>query len=164
MLVKPRYWQEFFTGNTVDWFIFNSKREIGKFDSINWKVTFGDAVRNLWLRRNTLIFKHQDCGTGDVYWRTIIAARDFESSKEALGFSESISKEIRIGWEKPKAEWVKCNVDGACGEDGLMAGCGGLIRDSKWSLDIRLQHEPRLLGQPFVGIAKHARWAEPCLE
>lgn len=130
MLIKPICWQIFFSGNIVEWFIFNSKREIGKIESINWKVTFGEAMRNLWLQRNAFIFKHQNCGASDLYWKTILAAREFADSRNVLSFSELVSSEIRIGWEKPEAEWVKCNVDSASGDNGLEAGCGGLLRDS----------------------------------
>lgn len=52
MLVKPRYWPDFFQGETIDWFLFNSKRAVGKVENINWKTIFGEAVRRIWLRRN----------------------------------------------------------------------------------------------------------------
>lgn len=47
MLIELNHWQRFFTGSIIEWFIFNSKREIRKMERINWKVTFGEAVRNL---------------------------------------------------------------------------------------------------------------------
>lgn len=52
MLIKPRFWTEFFNGDIVNWFQFNNKRDIGKIDSLNWKLTFGEAIRKIWFRRN----------------------------------------------------------------------------------------------------------------
>lgn len=46
-LIQPAYWDTFFRGDTVEWIIYNSKREIGKINDINWKLTFGEAVRRL---------------------------------------------------------------------------------------------------------------------
>lgn len=40
MLIKPVYWSDFLKGNTVEWFTFNSKNEIGNLENLNWKVIF----------------------------------------------------------------------------------------------------------------------------
>lgn len=52
MLVKPVYWQNFFSGNTIEWFTYNYKKDIRKLEDLNWRVTFGEAVRRIWLCRN----------------------------------------------------------------------------------------------------------------
>lgn len=47
-----------------------------------------------------------------------------------LNFSDSGWREIKVQWQPPAKDWVKCNVNGANKEDGSVSGCGGLVRDS----------------------------------
>lgn len=49
MLVNPKHWPKFFSGNIIDWLNFNSSREIGKANYTGWKLTFGEGVRRNWL-------------------------------------------------------------------------------------------------------------------
>lgn len=130
MLVHPSHWSNFFKGDIIDWFLFNSKREIRKLHTINWKLTFGEAVRRLWLRRNSFIFKNKMCRTEDVFWSIILATKEYEDSMSVLEFSNSFYREVNVCWLPPAEGWIKCNVDGACRDDGIAAGCGGVFRDS----------------------------------
>lgn len=52
MLVNPIFWLEFFRGDTTEWLRFNNKREIGKLEGPNWKLTFGEAICRTWLMCN----------------------------------------------------------------------------------------------------------------
>lgn len=124
MLIKPACWANFFRGDTFEWIIYNSKREIGKISSINRKLNFGEAVHRLWLRRNAYIFRNENCNTSNTFWSIILAARDFEESMGALAFSNSICREITIYWKPPEIGWIKGNVDGANREEGRAASCG----------------------------------------
>lgn len=126
-LVKPNHRSDFFNGNTIDWIMFNSKKEIGKMESMSWKITFGEAVRRIWLRRNAFILKNKACDSVNLYRSIIIAVKQFEDSMEALSYSNSVSKEVTVKWSPLEEGWVKCNVDGASREDGSSAGCGGVI-------------------------------------
>lgn len=38
--------------------------------------------------------------------------------------------ETFIGWTFPENGWFKCNVDGACKNNGMATGCSGVILDS----------------------------------
>lgn len=44
---------------------------------------------------------------GDLYWTSIIAARDFDISKEVLSHSNLIRREINLGWEPLKFLMLK---------------------------------------------------------
>lgn len=50
-----------------------------------------------------------------------------------LSHSNLIRREAILGWEPLDIGWIKCNVDGARGEDGSTTSCGGLLRDSRGS-------------------------------
>lgn len=78
---------------------------------------------------------------GDLYWSSIIAARDFELSTKVLSHSNLIRWEVNLGWEPLASGWIKCNVDSACGAYGLMASCGGLLHDSscQWMTRFNLE-------------------------
>lgn len=136
LLIKPTFWPKFFYRDTIDQFTFNSRRELGKIESINWKITFVEVVRRLWLRRNAFIFRHEQCTTWNTYWNIIQAAREFENAMGMLRFSNLVWREISIKWQPSKKDWIKCNLDGASTDDRSATGCGGLIRDStgKWRL------------------------------
>lgn len=40
------------------------------------------------------------------------------------------SKEMLIGWTPPSGDWIKLNTNGASMGDTVLAGCGGVLRDS----------------------------------
>lgn len=101
MLVKPIYWPGFFRGETLAWFAFNSCREMGKFENLNWKVTFGETIRRIWLRRNALIFKAINCDIANLFWSIVAATKDFEESRGILKFSGLAFREIQISWSPP---------------------------------------------------------------
>lgn len=103
---------------------------MGKIESLNWKLTFGEAIRRIWLRRNVWVFNGNCCDVANLYWTIIAASKDFEDSMVLLNFSSLTTRETRIKWIPPDPGWMKCNVDGACRRDGSEAGCGGVLRDS----------------------------------
>lgn len=41
---------------------------------------------------------------------------------------------LKVIWQKPAAQWVKLNVDGASKGNPGPAGIGGIIRDSRSNL------------------------------
>lgn len=131
MLIQAKYWPTFFCGNFFEWIIFNSKKEIGKLNNSNWKLTFEEAIRRIWLRRNALIFRQEECDTANLYWRIINVVRGFEDSTEVLKFSNTTGREIIVGWNPLAEGWVKCNVDGSSRNDGTFASYGDIIRDEK---------------------------------
>lgn len=131
MLVQAKFWNNFFSGNFVEWFIFNSKKEMGKLNNSSWKLTFDEAIRRIWLRRNAWIFKQEVCDSANLYWKIILAVKDFEDSTEVLNFSNATGREITVGWNPPAEGWVKCNVDGSSRSNSISTSCGGLIRDEK---------------------------------
>lgn len=129
MLVKPSYWSEFFSGNITNWIMFNGRKEIGKLDNLNWKLTFGEAVQRIWLRRNSFILRNTNCDTGNLFWGIITAVKEFDDSIKALSFSNTICREIAVSWSPPTVGWIKCNIDRANLENGSSAGCGAVVRD-----------------------------------
>ncbi|KAF7824157.1 ribonuclease H [Senna tora] len=44
--------------------------------------------------------------------------------------SDFAQNPVKQGWEKPKDDWLKMNVDGAVCRVMGMAGCGGILRNS----------------------------------
>lgn len=131
MLIYAKYWPTFFSGNIIDWIIFNSKREIGRLNNTNWKLTFGEAIWKIWLRRDAWIFRQEKCEVANLYWKIILAVKDFEESMEVLKFSNTSKREITVKWTPLVEGWVKCSVDGSNKEDGTSLGCDGVIRDAK---------------------------------
>lgn len=107
LLIKSTYWPNFFSRNIIDWLTFNKNNDIGKFDHLNWRVVFAEAVRSLWLRRNTLIFKNSFYAAEELYWTIIIASREFEDSIKILSMSNLCSREVNFGWVPPGDGWVK---------------------------------------------------------
>lgn len=47
MLIHAKYWPAFFSGNIIDWILFNNKREIVKLNNTNWKQAFGETIRKI---------------------------------------------------------------------------------------------------------------------
>lgn len=128
MLVKPRCWRDFFFwGEFMEWLMYNSRRELGKFDNLSWKLTFGEAIRRIWLNRNAWVFNRKQCDIANLYWSILVASKDFENNREVLNFSNLAYKEICVGWTPPYPGWLKCNVDGTSGMDGYATGCGELF-------------------------------------
>lgn len=84
---------------------------MGKIESINCKVIFGEAVRRIWLIRNAFIFRNAPCATENLYWSIIVAAREFETSMDILSYSDRVCRELHIGWKAPVENWLKCNVE-----------------------------------------------------
>lgn len=141
MLIKPGYWTEFFRGDTTYWFRYNHRREIGKLENLNWKLTFDEAIRRIWLRRNAWIFNKVECDLARLYWSIIIAAREFENSSEVLKFSGMSRSINHVVWQPPGNGWLKCNVDGVSKCGGHGAGCGDVIKDStgNWIMGFALR-------------------------
>lgn len=141
MLVNPSHWSKFFKGDIIEWFYFNSRREIGKMGNLNWKLTFGEAIRRIWLKRNAWIFRNEACDTTNLFWSIITTAKEYDRSSNALKFTDLVGQEIHIAWQPPEEGWVKCNVDGPNSEYGSAAGCGGIIRDASgvWITGFRMK-------------------------
>lgn len=77
------------------------------------RLIFGEATRHIWLRRNALIFRQEECDTVNLYWKIILTVRNFEESFDVLRFSSSAVREVIARWIPPAKGWVKCNVDGS---------------------------------------------------
>lgn len=127
MLIKPNFWLEFFRGDFTDWLLFNTKRNIGKLDNPNWQLTFWEAIRRLWLRRNNWIFRNEEYDIANLFWSIIMSAKELEDSLEALRFSGLVRREMFVSWNPPEVGWIKCNVDGSSRKGGAEAGCGGIF-------------------------------------
>lgn len=119
MLVTSKHWHKFFSGDTIEWINYNSKREVGKAINTSWKLIFGEAVRKFWFQRNAYIFRNEECDAANLYWNIMLSVHQFEESMNVLKFSSSTSKEISINWKPPTEGWFKCNVDGSSKANGL---------------------------------------------
>lgn len=96
MLVNSKYWPEFFKGDIIEWLMFNNGKEIGKLDGLSWRITFGEAIRRIWLRRNAWIFRNEMCDVSNLYWNIIVATKHFEESLTSLELS-GMTNNRRIG-------------------------------------------------------------------
>lgn len=67
MLVKSKFWPDFFRGDTIEWFLLNNRKDMGKLENSNWRVIFEEAVRRIWLRRNAWVFRNQNCDASNLY-------------------------------------------------------------------------------------------------
>lgn len=118
MLVNLIFWAEFFRGDITEWFIFNSKREVSKLHSPNWKLAFREAVCRIWLNRNNWVFRNEDGDIANFYWNIIVAAKEFEENSKTLIFSDLVRNEASIAWQPSTDGWDKCNVGGSSREGG----------------------------------------------
>lgn len=140
MFIQPKHWPIFFSGNFTDWILFNSKNEIGKLNNSNWKLTFGEATRRIWLKRNAWIFWQEEFDVANLYWRIILAVREFKENVETLHFSNTSRREIQVRWSLLAEGWVKCNVNGSSRGDGTLVNYGGVICEARgnWICDFSM--------------------------
>lgn len=112
-----------------EWLKTNCKADIkSKIMGIPWKVLFPMGVWQLWLHRNSFVFR-----TGKVdrssFKRSIKDSVEFFS----IGMNAKLTKAktiVAVGWEKPPVGWVKLNSDGsALGNLRRVGGGGGVIGD-----------------------------------
>lgn len=94
---------------------------------------FGIILWMLWKARANLIFQGQAVSLNGILTSAMRLQLDYHHCRAALRASTPESRryiQILIGWSPPPSSWVKCNTDGSvCGQD-MLAGCGGVCRDS----------------------------------
>ena len=115
------------------WLEVNCKANIKYYRmGIPWKIVFPMGVWQLWLHRNTFLFKSGKVNRS-CYNKSVKDSVEYFS----IGLNAKLPKVksvVAVGWEKPPAGWVKLNSDGSALSSLGRAGGGGVIRDheGKW--------------------------------
>lgn len=81
-----------------------------------------------------MIFRDEECDAANLYWKILLAVKQFEDSFDVMKFSDTSRREIIVKWKAPAEGWFKYNVDGSSKCSGASATCGGEIRniDGDW--------------------------------
>jgi ribonuclease HI len=130
-IVPSDFITNFFSFDCRDWFFNNlNKKDIGT-NTLSWKTTFMTTCWYLWKWRNKTIFEADFIRPNNpisLIWRFV---QDIEDCNlELVRKGPKLNEIIYIGWKRPQEGWIKLNSDGACKDMGVIAGCGGLFRDS----------------------------------
>lgn len=130
-LVPPLKWNDFFHGNLAEWLDSNLKGNYSadSVSNLSWSYTFIVAIWSIWRERNNTIFNGKDRNIEQVQFGIIHQVEEILNCNAKFANLGAKKTEALIGWNFPNDDWVKCNVDGACKDNGTSTGCGGVLRD-----------------------------------
>ncbi|XP_042983222.1 uncharacterized protein LOC122312632 [Carya illinoinensis] len=110
------------------------------------------VARQLWLRRNSIIFKNKflppNCLLREASLRLQLLKEDedkIQTQKEGQQTKNSAEK-----WQSPPANWFKVNWDEAIDKTKCMIGIGIVLRDEKGQIISTMRHKKMQLPDPLL--------------
>ncbi|XP_072074464.1 uncharacterized protein [Arachis hypogaea] len=131
-LVKPSYITTFYRAPFETWIRWNLTVEIGA-NAQPWLSQFVVTCWWLWKWRNKEIFDppFRRPNNAHLWIKEYLQRINNAFEKVNILKGAQKKKEIHIAWQPPEDGWLKINTDGAISQEHHIAGCGGLIRDSR---------------------------------
>ncbi|KAK4270818.1 hypothetical protein QN277_019587 [Acacia crassicarpa] len=134
-LIKPTYVAAFFSAGLRDWMAMNLKGRMRNDMGSSWNLVFGVAIWKLWGWRNSYLFERNFSKPPNPADNIMHSWSNFAmtAAVHAEAHMSAVSADAGrpLVWQKPPADWIKINTDGAVALGSGRAGCGGVLRDSR---------------------------------
>jgi len=101
------------------------------FKHVPWHIFFPYFLKQIWLHRNTVVFKKKILNSSQIINLALFNATEFYcNTPHSCSQSSTLTHHTRssITWQRPPNNFLKLNVDGSAKNN--LVGAGGILRDS----------------------------------
>ncbi|XP_042969053.1 uncharacterized protein LOC122301732 [Carya illinoinensis] len=110
------------------------------------------VARQLWLRRNSFIYKNKFLPPNCLLRETSLRLQLLKEEEDKIQTQKEgqQTKNLAEKWQSPPANWFKVNWDGAVDKTKCMIGIGVVVRDEKGQIIATMRHKKMQLPDPLL--------------